>query len=109
VTAVYSFSFGWKHPDTLPRRPVRYAMRDIAIDTARRHGLTLDDLQGPARFKNICAARFEAIWLIYQERFPDGRRVYSLPQIGAFFGGRDHTTALNAIRRYEARQQVLAA
>ena len=30
----------------------------------------------------------------------------SLPQIGAFFAGRDHTTVLHACRKVEAEMQI---
>jgi hypothetical protein len=39
------------------------------------------------------AARFEAIVAVAQVRY-----AWSLPQLGRFFGDRDHTTILHAIR-----------
>lgn len=78
----------------------------IMREVAERHGTTVAVLVGPARDAASCRVRFEAMWLAYQERRPDGSRLYSQPQIAARFGGRDHTTVTNAIRRYEA---ILAA
>lgn len=89
-------------------RPPGNAMIRIVREVAERHGLRPHDLTGPHRWKSYVAARFEAIWLIYQERWPDGRRVYSLPQIGRHFN-RDHTSVLNAIRRYEGRNPWVVA
>lgn len=107
--ASYTFGWGWRVPvPPPPRRPTRFAMREIVAEVAARHQLHPRDLTGPMRFKSICAARFEAMWLIYQERHPDGRRVYSLPQVGAFFN-RDHTTVLNALRRHEQRNAMARA
>lgn len=103
--ASYSFSFGWSVP-VRGQRANRYAMRDIATEVASRHGLLLREITGPDRHKSVCNARFEAMHLIYQERWPDGRRVYSLPQIGKFFN-RDHTTVLNALKRYRERSGTL--
>lgn len=76
---------------------------EIADDVARRHGVSVGDLKSPARYRHIVRARQEAMYLAYQERRPDGRRVYSLLQIGRWFGGRDHTTALFGVRRHEGR------
>lgn len=105
--ATYTFGFGWTVPQpAIAPRANRYAMRDIAIEVAARYGLPLGELTGPARHKSVCAARFEAMHLIYQERWPNGRRVYSLPQIGKFFN-RDHTTVLNALKRYRERSGTL--
>ncbi len=107
----YSFEFGWRVPSAPPpptRRAPRFAMREIVEEVAARHNLNPRDLTGPMRFKSIVRARFEAMWLIYEERHPDGRRVYSLPQVGAYFN-RDHTTVLYALRRYEQRTGRMAA
>ena len=97
----YRFGIGWHIPGP-PARPVQYAMRRIAEEVAADHSLHVRDLTGQSRVKHICAARFEAMFRIYEERHPDGRRVYSMTQLGRFFN-RDHTTILNALRRYEER------
>jgi chromosomal replication initiator protein len=73
----------------------------IISETAERHGYSVKEMTGPARYASLCRARFEAMWLAYQVKRPDGTRLYSLPQIGRAFG-RDHTTVINAIRRHEA-------
>jgi chromosomal replication initiator protein len=61
----------------------------ILEGTARYYGLTEDDLRGKRRTKAINAARQAAIYLArtYTEA--------SFSQIGAVFGGRDHSTILH--------------
>jgi chromosomal replication initiator protein len=66
------------------------------------YGVTVEDLIGDSRAPSLCAIRFEAFWEVYAT----GR--YSTPAIGSFFGGRDHTTVLNGLRRHEARMAEIA-
>ena len=70
-------------------------LRDIAMATARHYALTLPVLRGDSRRKSVVAARGAAMWL--SRRLTDA----SLERIGAYFGGRDHTTVLHACRRTE--------
>lgn len=72
-------------------------MREIAERVAFRVGVSLEDLRGASRKRYIAHPRQEVFALIYAtDRF-------SLPQIGRYFGGRDHTTILYGIREHEAR------
>lgn len=79
----------------------------IAHDVAYSHGLLKDDLCAPdalgTRAKPLARARQEAFWQAYQVRYSDGRQRFSLPTIGRFFGGRDHTTVLHGIRAHAKR------
>ncbi len=70
-------------------------LRDIACLTAKYFALTLADLKSPLRRQPLVAARSMAMYLARQMT----RK--SLEQIGAFFGGRDHTTVLHGCRRTE--------
>lgn len=54
------------------------------------------DVTGPSRLRSLTAARRLAMYLARD--LTDA----SLPQIGRFFGGRDHTTVLHACRTVEA-------
>ena len=65
----------------------------VVAAIAKRYGVTHNDIMGPSRKSRIVAARFEAIVTVAQLR-----HMWSLPRIGLFFGGRDHTTILHAIR-----------
>ena len=72
---------------------------------ARKHGLTVDDIKGNSRFRNVVAARYDAIVDLHLKR-PD----LSLPEMGRLIGGRDHTTILHALRKrgiaYKPRHQT---
>lgn len=81
----------------------RETMLSIALRVAAAHRMSLKTLKGSARHRPVAHARFEAMWLMRQQKARDGGPRYSLPQIANFFG-RDHTTALHAIRRYESGQ-----
>jgi hypothetical protein len=77
-----------------PQGPVGMAeTKQLVSAIAKRHGVTFQDIMGPCRRAKIVAARFEAIVTVAQLR-----HTWSLPQIGRFFGDRDHTTILHAIR-----------
>ena len=74
------------------------SLRRVIGAVARRHGLTTEDLIGPARCRQVSLARGMAMYL--------ARRLTprSLQAIGAAFGGRDHTTVLHGIRVTERRR-----
>ena len=69
----------------------------ILAEVARSHGFEAKEIVSIRRETSIVAARFEAIWRVY--RATD----WSLPQIGRFFGNRDHTSIMYAIATYEKR------
>ena len=98
----YRFEWGWRYPAG-SRWRAGSSIKRILAHVAEKHGFEPEALTGKSKVHRVSVARQEAMWLAYQERWPYGRRVYSLPQIGAFFGDRDHTTVLHAIRRHEAR------
>jgi chromosomal replication initiation ATPase DnaA len=61
-----------------------------------RRRVTVEELMGRSRFKRVCAARKEAYVMLRQERL-------SFPTIGRMFG-RDHTTVVDGVQRYERDQ-----
>lgn len=67
---------------------------EILNEVAREYGLHVADLKGPRRFRPLVLPRQIAMWRLHRER-PD----LSLPAIGRIMGGRDHTTALHAVRK----------
>ncbi len=71
-------------------------LKAIVDAAARQFGLTVGDLKSSSRRRTAVAARDAAMFL--------ARRLTnsSLQEIGAFFGGRDHTTVLHGIRKLEA-------
>jgi chromosomal replication initiator protein len=56
-------------------------------------GLSMDDLSGTSRSRVLVTARHIAMYLCRE--LTD----LSLPKIGQQFGGRDHTTVMNADRK----------
>ena len=69
---------------------------------AKRHGLKPDALRGVDRSHAACMARFEAMWTLNEARLPDGRRRFSVSQIGRLLGGRNPSTAQHGVQRWEA-------
>ena len=65
----------------------------IMAATADYFSLTLDDLCGASRSRNLVTARQIAMYLCRE--LTD----LSLPKIGETFGGRDHTTVMHADRK----------
>lgn len=74
-----------------------HTMRQIAEEVAARYGVTVDALTGQSSKKVFVVPRQEAMWRMVQTNR------WSQPQIGKFFGGRDHTTVLHATRAHEKR------
>lgn len=71
------------------------SLSEIAKATARQFRLRLADLRGESRQANMVKARGLAMLLARQQTG------MSLQQIGDYFGGRDHTTVLHAVRKLE--------
>ena len=71
------------------------SLRDVAMAAAKHFGLTLADLKSPSRRQPLVRARGVAMYLARQLT---GK---SFDEIGAYFGGRDHTTVLYGCRRTE--------
>ena len=71
----------------------------IVKQVADEHGFTVDQLCGPSPRHDLARARFDAWHRIRTEVRFRGTQP-SLPQIGKWFG-RDHTSILHGLRRYE--------
>jgi chromosomal replication initiator protein len=65
----------------------------IIAQTATYFGFSIDDLCGPSRTRALVTARQISMYLCRE------LTELSLPKIGQQFGGRDHTTVMNADRR----------
>ncbi len=78
---------------------VRPSVRAITTLTAKYFGLKTSDLTSPSRRRAVVTARGVALYLARQLT---GK---SLEQLGAHFGGRDHTTVLHSYRSTELKQQ----
>ena len=84
-----------------PRRPPPLTAREIIDQVAIKHGVSRDDIASRSRRAGVVNARSEACWRIRNEVPVNGRQI-SLPEIARFRGGRDHTTILHNIRKFEA-------
>lgn len=91
----------WCDPEAFDRLPVkpwgRSTMREIIRSVAARRGISVEEIKGPHLRKDIVRARHEAMYLCRAEG------CWSFPQIGAAFGGRDHTSVMNGVRRHAER------
>ena len=75
--------------------PQECTPEDIQKQVAKAFSVCVEDLQGKNRTKNIVTARQTAMFLIKTLL----RK--SLNDVGRLFGGRDHTTVINSIRKVE--------
>ncbi|MGN6215389.1 MAG: chromosomal replication initiator protein DnaA [Solirubrobacterales bacterium] len=79
----------------ISRAAKRTSVEEIQQRVAERFGISRAELVGSSRAATPLRARQVAIFLTRE--LTD----LSLPQIGRLYGGRDHTTVLNSLRRIE--------
>ena len=72
---------------------VQITVATIQRETADYYSLTIDDLCGASRSRQLVTARQIAMYLCRE------LTEMSLPKIGQAFGGRDHTTVMHADRK----------
>lgn len=75
-------------------------IQDIIRATSMATGFSTLDLTAHRRTRLVVRARHAAIWTARQ------LTQCSLPQIGRYFGGRDHTSVLHAFRKVDAERGV---
>jgi chromosomal replication initiator protein len=80
-----------------PRSAQATSVEEIQQQVAERFGISRAELIGTSRAATPLGARQVAIFLTRE--LTD----LSLPQIGRLYGGRDHTTVMNSLRRVEAK------
>ena len=68
-------------------------MPDILRVTAKHFGVEVDDLRSKGRRQELVQARQVAMFLIRE------MTSHSYPEIGQFFGGRDHSTVMYAVQK----------
>ncbi|MCB9738764.1 MAG: chromosomal replication initiator protein DnaA [Deltaproteobacteria bacterium] len=71
----------------------RFDAEAVQRATARHYGVKIQDLKGNRRQRIVTTARMVAMYLVRKHNET------SYPELGRLFGGRDHTTAINACRR----------
>lgn len=84
--------------DLLTEHQPRPVTPQVVLEvSARLFNLTVDDIIGKARTRDLVDARHIAMYVCRQLTNPP----LSFPQIAKAFGGRDHTTVMNAVQRIE--------
>ncbi|MGN6626150.1 MAG: chromosomal replication initiator protein DnaA [Tepidisphaeraceae bacterium] len=78
--------------DTQPPEQKRITIQQILDVVTKFYGVRLADLQSKKRNKSIAFPRQVCMFLARKHTR------YSLEEIGGYFGGRDHTTVLHAVR-----------
>lgn len=76
--------------------------RRVLEEAAAAFEVTVDELLGRSRGRQIVAARAAAAWVLNREG-------WSQPMIGRLLGGRDHTTIGNLLGRVEDLDELQAA
>jgi hypothetical protein len=80
-------------------------VRMFVEEICERCGVTRREVvgSGPRGSARVVRARHEMCWRFYNEfKRWDGRRP-SMPEIGRWLGGLDHSSVLHGIRRHQAR------
>ncbi len=83
-------------PRGAPQASPKILVADLQNEVATRFGISRQELVGPSRAATPVRARQVAMFLTRE--LTD----LSLPQIGRLYGGRDHSTVLNSLKRVEA-------
>lgn len=83
-----------------PRKRVEVTIELIQKVVAERFNVSLNDLVGKRRTYNIAFARQAAMYICRQ------LTSRSYPEIGAYFGGRDHSTVIHAKRVISEKLQT---
>lgn len=79
--------------DVLPNENGQITVGQIISETAAYFGVTVEDIQGSSRSRNLVTARQIAMYLSRE------LTEHSFPQLGQYFGGRDHTTVMHAEKK----------
>ncbi len=74
-----------------------YRWREILMEVCAKHGFTTLEIRSKRRERPLVFARHEAMWRLRNETS------MSLPEIGRRMGGRDHTTAINGVKKHQQR------
>lgn len=75
-------------------------VQDIVLASAEYYGLPEVDVISHRRDQRLVRARHVAAWIATR------LTTYSLPQIGAAMGGRDHTTILHGVRKIDREREA---
>jgi chromosomal replication initiator protein len=82
------------------RKPAQPNIQAIVEVVTRFYDVKLTDLLSKRRHKSIAMPRQVCMWLARRHTR------FSLEEIGGYFGGRDHTTVMHAVRTIDARRST---
>ncbi len=88
--------------DQQPEQRPEVSMKEIVEVVTEHFGVKVTDLQGKRRQKSIALPRQVCMYLARRSTR------FSLEEIGGFFGGRDHTTVMHAVRTISAKRREQA-
>ncbi len=80
-------------------------VRRVIREAAQAHGVKPAEIVTGGPSRRFVRPRHMVAATLYEMRRHCGKRKFSLPQIGAWLGGRHHTTILHAIRAHEKRRE----
>ena len=72
----------------------------ILAEVSEKHRISVKQIKGPTRLREVIAARFEAYCRLHDELG------YSLCMVGEACGGKDHSGVLHGIRRHKAKMEA---
>jgi hypothetical protein len=85
-------------PEILDRQdvhPVNKNWKQIVGEVCHKHGVSFEEITSPRRPQRISRARREAFYRLTTETN------FSLPRIGRFMGGFDHSSVSYSVRKYK--------
>lgn len=88
-------AYNWESVARPKGESVNKHMEQVQQLVAQHYGVLIRDMRGPKRSKTIVLSRMIAMAIC--RRLTEA----SLPEIGRAFGGRDHTTVMNALAKIE--------
>lgn len=78
----------------------KITLGEILLGVSDKWGISLNDILSRRRNQLYMPPRFEFCYLARKQT------TKSFPTIGTFLGGRDHTTAMYSVSKYEELQQI---
>lgn len=85
--------------DTAPDLSREITIDDIIEVVCEHYGVKLSDLQSKRRQKSIALPRQVCMFLTRKQTR------YSLEEVGGYFGGRDHTTVMHAVKTVDQKRK----
>jgi chromosomal replication initiator protein len=85
---------------SIKTRPKHLSARQVIERTARYYQISIDDILGPKRDKDIVVPRQVAMYMLRKELH------LSFPKIARELGRKDHTTAIHSVEKIERESHI---